>query len=442
MSNHMICSFLSLPLKALICIIFMLCFAIQPVSARETEKPLTDEIYRDNIHSVKFFREGWDFSLPILELRSNQRLLLKFDDLTDNVKNYTYTITHCDFDWFPSRLIQAEYMEGFIENPINDYTPSINTTIPYVNYLLAIPNDNTRLLVSGNYLLTVFEEGKRDKPVLTRRFYVIEPSTKISGIVKKATFDAYRGPNQEVDFAVEYPGISMQDPRNEVKVVLMQNSRSDNAITNLKPLYVRNNQLNYDYNQENVFAGGNEFRNFDAKNLRINGMGVANIEFIQPLYHVTLRTDVSRREGTYRFENDLNGRYLVKNDRANDPDLESDYIDVRFSLELPQPLLGGDIYFFGELSDWRCTPANKMTYNPTLKLYEGAMLLKQGFYDYQYVYVEKGSQKIDNALLEGSHVETENDYQIFVYYRGFSSRYDRLIGYRTINSVKLEGTNN
>jgi hypothetical protein len=423
-------------------ILILLCSGFNPLAAKEKEKPLTDGIYRDNIKTVRFFREGWEFSLPILELGSNQRLIFKFDDLTDKTRNYSYTITHCDFDWFPSRLIQTEYLEGFTENPINDYTTSINTTIPYVNYLLAIPNDNARLVVSGNYLLTVFEEGKRDTPVLARRFYVVEPSTRISGIVKNATFDSFKGPNQEVDFMVEYPGISMQDPHNEVKVILMQNSRNDNAITNLKPLYIRNNQLSYDYNQENVFPGSNEFRNFDVKNIRINGLGVAGIEFIQPMYHVTLKTDLPLKRENYHFNNDLNGRYLIKNDRANDPDLESDYVFVHFSLELHEPLFGGDIYIFGELSDWQCTPKSKMTYNPALKLYEGMMMLKQGFYDYQYVYVEKGSQKIDNILIEGSHVETENDYQIFVYYRGFSSRYDRLIGYRTINSVKLEIPNN
>lgn len=407
-----------------------------PLAAKEKEKPFSDAVYRDNIKSVRFFREGWEFSLPILELGSSQHLIFKFDEITDKTMNYSYTITHCDFDWFPSRLIQAEYMEGFIENPVNDYTPLINTTISYVNYRLTIPNENVRMLVSGNYLLTVFQDGNRDNPVLTRRFYVVEAYARINGIVKSATFDAFKGPNQEVDFAVEYSGLNVQDPRNEIKVVLMQNFRSDNSITNLKPLYVRNNQLSYDYNQENVFKGGNEFRNFDSKNLRINGIGVAKIDYIQPYYHVTLKTDLTRERDNYIFENDLNGHYLVKNDRANDPDLESDYILVHFSLQVTHPLPEGDIYIFGELSDWLCGPANKMTYNNTLKLYEATLLLKQGFYDYQYVFFDKNNPKIDNTLLEGSHVETENDYQIFVYYRGFSSRFDRLIGFRIINSVK------
>jgi len=406
------------------------------VNARETEKPAANAIYKESIHSVRFYRQGWEFSMPVLELGSDQHLILKFDDLSQKINNYSYTITHCDFDWFPSRLTSSEYMQGFIENPLNDYRQAINTTIPYVNYSLAIPNENIKLLLSGNYLLTVFEEGKRDQPVLTRKFYILERAAKINGMVKKATYDAYRGPNQEVDFSIDYPGINMQDPRTEVRVAVLQNKREDNKVTSLKPQFIRDHQLVYEYSKENVFQAGNEFRNFDAKNLQANGLGVASIEFENPLYHVTLLKDAPRNEGAYRMENDLNGHYLVKNDRANDPELESDYIFVHFSLQTPQPFTNGDIYIFGELTDWKCQPFNRMIYNPKRKLYEGTLLLKQGFYDYQYVFVEKENPKIDHVFLEGSHVETDNDYQIMVYYRGFASRYDRLIGFQTINSIK------
>jgi len=398
--------------------------------------PLKNSIYRENIRSVQFVRESWDFSQPVLELGADQRLLLKFDELTEGVTNFVYTITHCDSEWYPSRLVQSEYMEGFIENPVTDYAASVNTTSKYTNYLLSLPNENVRFLISGNYLLSVFDEADRSAPVITRRFYIVEPSTDISGEVKKSTFEGFKGCDQEIDFSIDYSRFSIQDPRTEVRVVVMQNSRSDNCLTNLKPLFVRNNLLSYDLSRENVFAGGNEFRNFDTKNIRMNGLGVADIEYINPDYHVTLRTDQIRRERDYRNESDLNGRYLIKNDRVADSDLEADYTMVHFSLQMPEPLLGGEVYFFGGLSDWQCQPANKMKWSFESKRYEAAVLLKQGFYDYQYVYVENGNNKIDNTLLEGSYVETENDYQIYIYYRNFSSRYDKLIGYRTINSVK------
>ena len=327
-------------------------------------------------------------------------------------------------------------MGGFIENPVSDYAASVNTTVRYTNYLLSLPNDNVKFLISGNYLVSVFSDKERSTPVLTRRFYVVEPLTDIRGVVKNSTFEGFKGRDQEIDFELAYSRISIQDPRTEIKVVVMQNSRADNCLKNLKPLFVRDNQLSYDLSRESVFPGGDEFRNFDTKNIRINGLRVTNIEYVKPFYHVTLRTDEIRRDENYRSENDLNGHFLVKNDRVTDSDLEADYIQVHFSLETKDPLLGGDIYVFGGLSDWQCLPVNKMKWNYDLKLYEAALTLKQGFYDYQYVYVEKGSNIINNSLLEGSHVETENDYQILVYYRGFSSRYDKLIGYRTINSVK------
>jgi len=427
--------FIKLKINVFIFAFFILVSINEVAAVNVASGPLKNGIYLENIRSVQFVREGWDFSQPVLELGADQRLLLKFDELADGVTNFIYTITHCDSEWYPSRLVQSEYMEGFIENPVTDYAGSVNTTSKYTNYLLTLPNENVRFLISGNYLLSVFDEANRTTPVLTRRFYIVEPSTDISGEVKKSTFEGYKGRDQEIDFAVDYSRFSIQDPRTEVRVVVMQNSRTDNCLTNLKPLFVRNNLLSYDLSRENVFAGGNEFRNFDTKNIRMNGLGVANIEFINPDYHVSLRTD-QIRHGDYRNESDLNGHYLIKNDRVTDSDLEADYIFVHFSLEMKEPLLGGEIYVFGGLSDWQCLPANKMKWNFESKRYEAAVLLKQGFYDYQYVYVENGSNKVDNTLLEGSYVETENDYQIFVYYRSFSSRYDKLIGYRTINSVK------
>jgi len=405
-------------------------------AAKEASTPLKNGIFREDIRSVQFFREGWDFSQPVLELGADQRLKLKFDELAEGVTNFTYTITHCDAEWYPSRLVQSEYMEGFIENPLNDYAASINTTSKYTNYLLTLPNENVRFLISGNYLLSVFDEGNRTTPVLTRRFYIVEPSTEIRGEVKKSTYEGYKGRDQEIDFTVDYSRFSIQDPRTEVKVVVMQNSRGDNCLTNLKPLFVRDNQLSYDLSRENIFAGGNEFRNFDTKNIRMNGLGVDNIEFINPSYHVSLRSDQIRRELEYHNESDLNGHFLIKNDRVTDSDLESDYIFVHFSLEMKEPLSAGEIFVFGGLSDWQCQPPNKMKWNFGSKRYETVLMLKQGFYDYQYAFIENGGNKIDNTLLEGSYVETENDYQIFVYYHGFSSRYDKLIGYRTINSIK------
>ncbi len=400
------------------------------------DEPLSNGIYRKAIRSVQMFRKGWDFSMPILELGQDQHLVLKFDEVSDHVSSFYYTISHCDANWYPSRIPVPEYMEGFNENPINDYASSINTTIRYTNYQLALPNEQVHFLVSGNYLLSVFEDGNRTEPVLTRRFYIVEPMTEVNGFVKKSMLEGFNGRDQEIDFSIDYSRLSISDPRTDVKAVILQNGRADNSLVNLKPTIVRDNLLIYELSRENIFPGGNEFRNFDTKDLRINGLGVSKVEFLEPLYHVTLRSDQSREIGDYLTESDLNGRYLIKNSRAADPDLESDYIIVNFSLSLREPIPGSEVYVFGGLSDWRCLPINKMSWNADLKKYELALPLKQGFYDYQYVVRSNGDKRIDNTALEGSHVDTENDYQIFVYYHSFASRYDKLVGFRTINTVK------
>ena len=401
-----------------------------------TDKPLGNCIFRQNIRTVQFFREGWEFSLPVLELGTDQRIILKFDEISEGVTNFVYTLTHCDAEWYQSRIVPSEYMEGFVENPLNDFASSANTTVKFTNYQVKLPNDQVRLLVSGNYLLSVYDTENRNTPVLTRRFYVLEPGSQIRGEVKKSSFEGYKGRDQEIELTVDYSSLNIQDPRTELKAVLMQNLRTDNCKMELKPSTVKDNQLIYGFDHECIFPGGNEFRNFDTKNLRANGSGVAQIDFKDPSYQVILKTDQIRRTGDYLTESDLNGRYLIKNDNANDADLESDYITVGFSLAMAEPLAGGNIYVFGGLSDWQCLQANKMSWNYELKRYEVTLTLKQGFYDYQYVYIQNGDGRIDETALEGSHVETENDYQGFVYHHGFSSRYDKLVGFSTFNSVK------
>jgi hypothetical protein len=386
------------------------------------------------IHTVLFFPEGWEFSQPVLELGSSQRLICKFDLFSRDPKNYRYTIVHCDADWNPSRLVTSEYLEGFPDNAINDYAFSINATIPYINYRLILPNENALIRLSGNYLLKVWEEEKKDQPVLVKPFYVTEKEVEITGEVQKATYEGYNGASQQVAFAVNYPRFPIADPLNEIKTVVMQNTRVDNRLLQLKPTFIRQNQLVFE-DKINLFKGGNEFRNFNAKNLQTNGMGIRAMEFRDPYYFLFLETDQSRQKESYLTRNDLNGSFLVKNDRVTDSDLESDYIYVHFSL-VPPDLVNNDLIFiFGALTEWQCLPGNQMIYQPDTKLYEADLLLKQGFYDYQYVVLNKDTKAIDATFLEGSHVETENNYHIFVYYRGFSSRYDRLIGYRMLNSI-------
>ena len=393
-------------------------------------------VYHDEIKSVQLYRDGNELSNPVYELGSDAHLVFKFDDLSEDVKNYSYTLIHCDANWNESYIQQSEYIDGFANNPVSDYAMSFNTTVKFVNYQVQIPNENCKPKYSGNYALVVFEDNDRQNLVLIHRFYVVEPLVRIDGLVKRATFDPFNGDNQEVNFKIYNDRLKLLNPGEDIKVVLMQNRRWDNAVSDLKPSFIGENVLQYDYTKKNVFPGGNEFRYFDIRTNRHNGENVGRIEFFRPYYHVTLLPDAVRSNKAYSTYKEMNGNFVIESqDRVTDFNTECDYEFVHFFLPMESQLIGGSVNVFGALTDWNVNKTNEMKWNFERAGYELTLLLKQGYYNYEYVYVPQGGKKVDSSNLEGTFFITENDYQIFVYYHDQASRYDRLVGFVIVNSA-------
>ncbi|MFW5822365.1 MAG: DUF5103 domain-containing protein, partial [Tangfeifania sp.] len=402
-------------IKNTVSTLFIILF-VTILQAQEENFYYEDAVFSDDIKTVMMYRDGFELSNPIYEIGEEMQLVFKFDDLSGEVKDYYYTLIHCDANWNESFVLQSDYLEGFAENPITDYARSFNTTFDYINYRVMLPNENVDFKISGNYALIVYEDGNPDQKVLSKRFYVVEPMVDVEGTVRRATLDAFKGGNHEVDFTVYHEDLEIQNPREEVKVVVMQNNRWDNAIKDLQPLYIRQSELVYDYNRENVFAAGNEFRYFDNRTNRFNGENVLSTEFHRPYYHKTLMFDEPRANQEYFAYEEMNGKYVVESqDReVEDYDLECDYTFVHFTLELETILLGGTVNVFGGLNNWNANKNNEMTWNFDTSAYELTMLLKQGYYNYYYVYVPDGAREADHTNIEGSFWETENEYQIFV----------------------------
>jgi len=411
-------------------------FSLLICNAQNNKFFYENAVYNEKIKTVQMYVAGLELSQPILTINEDAHLLFKFDDLSDETKDYYYTVIHCDADWNESYINQSEYISGFPVNPVTDYKLSFNTTFYYTNYQVLLPNDNMRFNYSGNYVLVVFEDNDREKVIITQRFYITEQKVSISGRVHRATNDPFEGSNQEVDFVITHNNVKIENPIKDVKVVIMQNGRSDNAIRNLKPLFIRQNRLEYDYQKENVFQAGNEFRYFDNRSNKFNGEYVASTDFHQPYYHKTLLKDEVRANKDFFLYKDMNGKYTIESQdkEVRDPDTECDYTFVHFTLPLPSILLGGTVNVFGALTGWNANKSNEMTWNFNTSAYELTLLLKQGYFNYQYVYVPQGSLVADNANIEGSFWETENEYQIFVYYSDFAARYTRLVGYQVFNS--------
>jgi hypothetical protein len=398
-----------------------------------------DFIYKKNIRSVQLQKEDWEFSAPVIKLGSAERLKLLFDDLDGETKNYHFTIIHCDANWQPSdRLMQSEYIAGFFDDNINDYQYSKNTIQHYVHYELLFPTENLKPTKSGNYIPKVYLDYDQNDLVLTRRFMVVDERVNITPDIHHATIIDDYNYKQEVDFSIQTSGYQITNPYQDLKVVLMQNDRWDNAITKLKPLFVKDNELTYDYDQDNVFPGGNEFRNFDIKSLRWNSEFVrSNTSDSANNYHVKLFPGKPRDILQYLSDRDINGKYKItrQESSAAASETEAEYVYVHFTLQMKEQVSDGAIYVFGALTDWKYTNENKMHYNKELSQYEATLYLKQGYYNYEYVYLKDNEKAGDETYVEGSHYETENDYVIYVYYKPLSSNYDQLIGMKRFNSI-------
>jgi hypothetical protein len=271
-----------------------------------------------------------------------------------------------------------------------------------------------------------------DAPVLTQRFFVAEYYANVVPDVHRPTQGRYRENSHEVDFTITQSQIQLVQPFSTLKVVVTQNQNWNDAITDLKPKFISGNQLIYDYDEENIFQGGNEFRVIDIRNINYNSLTTSHIATINDTLNAFLFPDKPRSSLVYLTTSDINGHYYLKNDDVRfDSDLESEYMKVNMALLYPNKLYKADIFLFGQLTGWDINEKYKLTWNAEKKAYETSLYLKQGYYNYQYMYKAHGAAKADVSIIEGSHSEADNEYSFFVYYKEPGQIYERLIGYNT-----------
>ncbi len=376
-------------------------------------------------------------SQPIVNLQTMPHVLvLEFDHMGDQLKDYKYTIVHCNSDWQPSELDDNEYIDGFTEDRINSIENSFNTLTQYTHYSLALPNQNMKWARSGNYVLKIFDTDD-DRLVLVRRFMVVEPLWRIDAeFVRTAQVDKM-DTHHEIDFTVVPKSVRITMPQNDVKAFVLQNGRFDNALGPIKPYITRGDNLVFDYQNQITFPAGKEFRYFDIRSFDFRGEFVKSIVNKPTYYEVTLKTDETRFDRPVIFRPEADGRFVIENQHINQTLLECDYASVLFTIKQNLPLDEYDVYVFGELSDWQFKPEFKMKYDEQAQVYWCDAWLKQGHYDYQYMVVDRKTGKPEPDGFEGNWYGTGNQYTILIYYRPFGARYDRLMGAVTLNSAKL-----
>ena len=391
-----------------------------------------DHTYRGSIKSVECYNTSKQGSFPVIPLSSNEQILLAFDDLEGRSRNFYYTLEHCDAQWNTSRLSPAEYLQGFMEDRIMDYSYSSGTMQKYIHYEVKLPNRNIVPKLAGNYLLKAYEDSDQSRLIITRRIYVAGTAVGVAAELLPSNNVSARARNQKLNFQVNYGGLNVQNPYNDIKVLVMQNGRPETAQLNTRPTFIRGNQLIYNDFNSNDFAGGNEFRHFDMRTLKLNSERVVRI-LKDTANAVLLLGDESRNRNSYLLEYDNDGNFFIINQDGRDARTDGDYAYVYFNL-LPPDGLKGDIYITGKFNNYELNEASKLQFDAQRNRYTTIIKLKQGVYDYQYALLNPTTGKPDSTPLEGSFFETENEYQMLVYYRPPGSRWEELVGYKLVTT--------
>lgn len=407
-------------------ILVLSCCPVLTFSQNAKQLEFKDKAYEEEIKTIllyPYFGNQWDYNRPGVVALRDQRLVLEFDDLRENVDRYYGKILHCHQDWTPSDLADLDYLPEYNEFPINDYEYSIDTYINYVHYTTEVPP----VKLPGNYLLVVYREGNPEDIILSKRFMVFENRVQFDRTGSLVSGGSTANLNQQINFTITYKNMELINPMQSVNVSIRQNQRWDNMATEVKPGFLREfeHELEYRfYDDAKMFKGGNEFRFFDLRSLNYPGRNVSSINKKARPYEAYIATDKSRNGEVYSQYEDRNGRFILDNLDYNTP-LTSNYVFVNFALQAPTSK-PDKIFVRGAFNYWGDEKENEMVFDNTQKEYTARFLLKQGYYDYTY-WTE--SKTLSPFFLEGSHFQTQNGYEIFVYYREFRQRADLLIGY-------------
>ena len=422
-------------MKQRFCIILVSSLLLSMSSFASDVDDTMNGIFNPQFKTLQVKVEGNDYAPPVITLGSDDRVIISFDELTEEHSYLRYSLVHCNANWQPSGLVDSEFVDGFNLGYVNDYEYSQLTKVHYVHYSIALPNDEVRFTTSGNYLLRVFAEDNPDEPLLQARFMVSEAKAMVIASVTSRTDVDYNGAHQQISFEVDASKLNVQDMYNDLKIVVSQNSRVDNEIVVGKPLRVSLNKAYYEHLTPLIFKAGNEYRRMETVSVTYPGMRVAEIAYREHYYHIMLETDKLRSVGQYLYDQTQFGRFTIREYNSSQSDIEADYVKTYFSLDLPEQFDCG-IFLDGDFTHRRFDDDSRMDFNRETALYEKTMLLKQGAYNYQYLIVPNGKSAGMTAPIEGDFYETVNEYLIKVYYHRPGERYDRLVGVGLIFSGK------
>lgn len=386
------------------------------------------EMTAPSIYSAKISIPGAIYGMPVMKLGDRTGLMLTFDDLTADARYYRYKLQHCDRDWKPSDLTEIEYLQGINDHLIDNYSFSNQTHVDYVHYEVQFPGNGIKPKISGNYLITVYDENT-DEVVLVRKFMVVDKKVFASATLQRPSRVTQMRSHQALELKVNFKDFAMSNPIQDISVTILQNGLWQRSIKNIRPRNAFSDVIEFDWRGKIVFPGGMDFRSLDLRNLGYRSFGIEEITEFKDGYVVIKEIEKSRAGRNYFFERDQNGNFMIDNERnfSGKSSTTSEYVEVDFRLATDTRLGNEQVFVAGGFTDFEPDPRFKLKYNDDEGIYEGTVLMKQGRYDYLYTVRDHQSKSLDFNVLEGNSNETENFYLLLTYYRPFGARYDQLI---------------
>lgn len=411
-------------MKKLIVVLLCSCTPLAiPTNNNQSIDLLSDGVFRSGIKTVQLYpdkNEVANVLLPAVVPKNEQILRVEFDDLTTTYHAFTAKITHCNADWSKSSLANLDFLNDFNSFPITQYAFSSDTHIPYIHYWFQLPP----LKLSGNYVLTVYQDD--NTPVFSKRFMVYENSVKLGSFADISGANQL-GNKQAINLKMNYNPLAVMNPATQFEVSIRQNQRWDNLIQNVPPTFIFEGQKEIDYriiDEQYMHDGGNEYRFVDLRSILNTGQNIARIDRTLKPFRAFAATDQSRAGGRYSQYLDFNGNFVIQN---YDSPLQysENYLNVNFTLPVKKPV-DGKVFISGRFAENAFSTEVELVYDSARKHYSKELLLKQGWYNYQYIV---NSSHVEANILEGNHFETENLYEVFVYFKSLQPRADLLVGY-------------
>lgn len=393
-----------------------------------------DKIYNENIHSVQLFLAGNPMTYPVIQPLETNKMQLEFDDLTANIDNYYYAYQLCDANWEPVDLSPFDYVKGFTQNRLSLYRVSSIASTKYIHYSASLPERNSLPSKTGNYLLKVFRNGDTAQLAFTKRFLVTDNAVNVAARMVQAFNPQYFRTHHKIQFTVDQTKLNVVNVASQIKVVVMQNWRWDNAKTGVQPTFIKGNLLEYSGENEFVFPAGSEYKWLDIRSFRYQSDRVASVDKLAKPWTINVYPDKERTDQRYIFNTDHNGFFEISTTESLNPYWQTDYANVRFTF-IPSnhsPYADRDVFIGGQFNNYEKNENSRMVFNSGEGVYEKTLLLKQGYYN--YCYLTQSTKDGSVNFTDQNFWDTENEYTVLVYYKPLSGRSDELISVTSFNS--------